>query len=475
MRPEGYAEGDPEITPTYTKVVPVLRKALVLICHDREFLNRQIDRVLALEVEGLRSYTGNYDRYKEQRAEEAALLEARARNIEAKRAHLQSFVDRFRYKASKARQAQSRLKQLEKLETVQLLEERATMRLRFPEAPRSGREVVRAEGLSKAFGPNVVYENARFTVERGQRIAIIAPNGAGKTTLLKMIAGELAPDAGRIEFGHNVILGYYAQHHADTLDPQRTIFDYIRDLAPSKSDLEIRSILGALLFGEDEIQKRIGVLSGGERARVALARLLAIPANLLVMDEPTNHLDLDSSERLVEALREFEGTVIFVSHNRSFINGLATHVWEVKDRGVEAHIGNLDDWLARQPQAEEEAHPASRPAAHVGARPDDRPTETTRALSPKERRRLEAEERQRRSAVLRPIQEEIARIEARIEELETTVAELTEKLADPGLYEDFERARSIADAHREGKEELERLYARWEEAQERLAVAQASL
>ncbi|HLV61440.1 MAG TPA: ABC-F family ATP-binding cassette domain-containing protein [Fredinandcohnia sp.] len=451
------------------------RKALVLICHDREFLNRQIDRVLALEVEGLRSYTGNYDRYKEQRAEEAALLEARARNIEAKRAHLQSFVDRFRYKASKARQAQSRLKQLEKLETVQLLEERATMRLRFPEAPRSGREVVRAEGLSKAFGPNVVYENARFTVERGQRIAIIAPNGAGKTTLLKMIAGELAPDAGRIEFGHNVILGYYAQHHADTLDPQRTIFDYIRDLAPSKSDLEIRSILGALLFGEDEIQKRIGVLSGGERARVALARLLAIPANLLVMDEPTNHLDLDSSERLVEALREFEGTVIFVSHNRSFINGLATHVWEVKDRGVEAHIGNLDDWLARQPQAEEEAHPASRPAAHVGARPDDRPTETTRALSPKERRRLEAEERQRRSAVLRPIQEEIARIEARIEELETTVAELTEKLADPGLYEDFERARSIADAHREGKEELERLYARWEEAQERLAVAQASL
>src|SRR5690606_22696965 len=167
--------------------------------------NRQIDRVLSLEVEGLRSYAGNYDRYKVLRAEEAELLEARAQNIKAKRAHLQSFVDRFRYKATKARQAQSRLKQLEKLETVQLLEERATMRLRFPDVQRSGREVVRVEGLRKAFGEKVVYEKANFSVERGQRIAVIAPNGAGKTTLLKMLAGELEPDGGDIRFGHNVI------------------------------------------------------------------------------------------------------------------------------------------------------------------------------------------------------------------------------------------------------------------------------
>lgn len=435
------------------------RKALVLISHDRDFLNRQIDRVLSLEIEGLRSYAGNYDRYKVLRAQEAELLEAQARNIEAKRAHLQSFVDRFRYKATKARQAQSRLKQIEKLETVQLLEERATMRFRFPEVQRSGREVVRGEALRKAFGENVVYDGASFAVERGQRIAIVAPNGAGKTTLLKMIAGELEPDGGSIDFGHNVILGYYAQHHADTLDPQRTIFDFVRELAPSMGDGEIRSILGALMFSGDDVDKKIGVLSGGERARVALARLLVVPSNLLVMDEPTNHLDLDSSEMLLEALRGYEGTLIFVSHNRSFINGLATHVWEVKNRGVEAHIGNLDDWLARQPPVDLE---------------NDRPAEKpTRKMSDKERRRLEAEERQRRSAVTRPIKEEIARLEGRIEELETTVAELAEQLADPAIYEDFERVKPLTEAHRAGKEELEQLYAQWEAAQERLEAALA--
>jgi ATP-binding cassette subfamily F protein 3 len=436
------------------------RKALVLISHDRDFLNRQIDRVISLEVEGLRCYAGNYDRYKVQRAEEAELLEARARNVEAKRAHLQSFVDRFRYKASKARQAQSRLKQLEKLETVQLLEERETMRFRFPQVQRSGREVLKAEGLRKAFGENVIYDGASFVVERGQRIAIVAPNGAGKTTLLKMIAGELPPDAGTIQFGHNVILGYYAQHHADTLDPHRTIFEFVRELAPSSmGEPEIRSILGALMFPGDEIHKKIGVLSGGERARVALARLLVVPSNLLVMDEPTNHLDLDSSEMLVEALQEFDGTLIFVSHNRSFINGLATHVWEVKDRGVESHLGNLDDWLARQPPVDlGTERPAAKPA---------------RAMSDKERRRLEAEERQRRSALTKPLKEEIAKIEARIEELEATLVQLAEQMADPALYDDFEKVKPLTDAHRAGKEELERLYARWEEAQEKLAAVQA--
>jgi len=435
------------------------RKALVLICHDRDFLNRQIDRVISLEVEGLRCYAGNYDRYRALRAEEAAVLEARARKIEAQRAHLQSFVDRFRAKKDKAKQAQSRLKQIEKLEKVQILQERETIHLRFPEVPRSGREVLRAEGLRKAFGDHVVYDGASFRVDRGQRIAVVAPNGAGKTTLLKMIAGELHPDAGAIEFGQNVILGYYAQHHADMLDPSKTIFEFAREMAPARSDQEIRSVLGALMFGEDEIDKRIGVLSGGERARVALARLLLRPANLLVMDEPTNHLDLDSTERLLRALQEFDGTLLFVSHNRAFINGLATHVWEVKDRTIDVHHGNLDDWLARQ-------QPMNVDAERFEPR-------QTRMLSPKERRRLEAEERQRRGALTRPIKEEIARLEARIEELEAKVAEHERQLADPALYEDFARAKEISDAHRVGKEELEALYAQWEDAQERLAAAEA--
>jgi len=433
------------------------RKAMVLISHDRDFLNRQIDRVLSLEIEGLRSYVGNYDRYKVQRAEEARLLEAQAQNLEAKRAHLQDFVDRFRYKATKARQAQSRLKQLEKMETVQLLDERATMHFRFPEVQRSGRDVVKFEGLRKAFGANVVYDGASGVIERGQRVAIIAPNGAGKTTLLKMLAGELTPDGGTITFGHNVVMGYYAQHHADTLDPQATILDFVRELDPKKGEREVRSVLGALMFSGDDVDKKIGVLSGGERARVALARLLVIPSNLLVMDEPTNHLDLDSSEMLIEALRAYDGTLVFVSHNRSFINGLATHVWEVKDRGVQQHIGNLDDWLAHQTPVEVEA------GAAAGA--------PSRAMSDKERRRLEAEERQRRNAIEGPLKKEIAQLEARVEALETTLAQQAEQLADPALYDDFARAKPLMDAHRDGKEELERLYARWEAAQEQLAAA----
>lgn len=433
------------------------RKAMVLISHDRDFLNRQIDRVISLELEGVRSYPGNYDKYKAQRAEEAKLLEAQAENLETKRAHLQAFIDRFRYKATKARQAQSRIKQLEKMETVQLLEERATMHFRFPDVQRSGRDVVKFEGLRKAFGNQVIYDSVDAILERGQRVALIAPNGAGKTTLLKMLAGELQPDGGNITLGHNVILGYYAQHHADTLDPKATILEFVRRLVPEKPEREVRSILGALMFSGDDVDKPIGVLSGGERARVALARLLVIPTNLLVMDEPTNHLDLDSSEMLIEALQNYEGTLIFVSHNRSFINGLASQIWEVKDQGLQSHLGTLDDWLARQVQPE-----------------DDAPVQAKeRGPSEKERRRLEAEERQRRSAVEGPLKKEIAQLEARIEKLEATLATQAAQLADPALYEDFARAKPLVDAHRDGKDELERLYASWEEVQGRLAALQA--
>lgn len=444
------------------------RKAMVLISHDRDFLNRQINRVVSLEVEGLRSYTGNYDRYKVQRAEEAKVLEAQAHHLEQRRAELQGFVDRFRYKATKAKQAQSRVKQLEKMESVQILEERATLHFRFPEVQRSGREVVKFEGLRKAFGDNVVYDGADATIERGQRIAVVAANGAGKTTLLKMLACELPADAGSVALGHNVLMGYYAQHHADTLDSQATILELMRRLVPGKPERELRSILGAFMFSGDDVEKPIGVLSGGERARVALARLLMIPTNLLVMDEPTNHLDLDSSEMLIEALHEYEGTLIFVSHNRSFINGLATHVWEVKDRGLLPHIGNLDDWLQQQEQLNAAAElDASRTQGKSS------PAVSARTgVSEKDRRRIEAEERQRRNAVEGPLKKEIAVIEERITALEATVEAQAAELAEPELYNDFNRAKPVMDAHRDGKEELERLYARWEEAQERLAALQ---
>ncbi|TSC24689.1 ABC-F family ATP-binding cassette domain-containing protein [Corallococcus sp. Z5C101001] len=443
-------------------------KAMVLISHDRDFLNRQINRVVSLEMEGVREYAGNYEDYKRQRAEEMVLLQARAEKVEQRRAELQGFIDRFGAKATKAKQAQSRAKMLAKLEKVQVLEERQTMKFRFPEVERSGRDVVLMEGITKRYGALTVYNGLDARLERGQRIAVVGANGAGKTTLLKMVAGELAPDSGKVTLGHNVVVGYYAQHHADKLDRHNTIIEEVRPLAADKPESYVRGVLGAFLFSGDDVEKPIGVLSGGERARVALAKLLLVPSNFLLMDEPTNHLDLDSSEMLIEALKLYGGTLLFVSHNRSFINGLCTHVWEVADGKLTSHPGNLDEYLYHQEQARLAAEGAESGVSNgKGAAAGSGP------VSEKERKRLEAEARQRRSVVEGPIKKEIAKLEERIAKVEAEQKDREGQLADPVLYNDFARAKPLMDAHRAGKEELEDLYARWELAQEKLAAAQA--
>ncbi len=445
------------------------RKAMILISHDREFLNRQINKVLSIEVEGLRSYPGNFEDYKRQRADELEQLRAAAAKVEARRAELQGFIDRFRAKASKASQAQSRVKMLERLDEVVVIKDRATVSFRFPEVPAPGREVMRVNAVSKAYGPLTVYDRASATVQRGQRIAIVGVNGAGKTTLLKMMAGELQPDSGNVELGHNVTLGYYAQHHGDTLDKRKTILEEVHALVPDRPQSYVRGVLGAFLFTGDDVEKPIGVLSGGERARVALSKLLLRPANFLLMDEPTNHLDLDSSEALIEALSAYGGTLVFVSHNRSFLNRLATHVWEVKDHKVTPYPGNLDDYLyhLQQVAAAEEAAARAEGSQQQANGATSGPAPGAK-LSDKERKRLEAEERQRRSKVEGPIKKEIAQIEARIAELEAAQKAREAELADPALYEDFARARPVMDAVAAAKAELESLYARWEDAHARL-------
>ena len=460
--------------PTLTWFDDFLRrsnKALVLISHDKDFLNRQINRVVSLEVEGVREYAGNYDDYKRLRAEEKELLKARAERVEARRAELQGFIDRFGAKATKARQAQSRAKMLEKMEKVQVLEERTTMHFRFPEVDRSGRDVVTLEGITKRYGAQTVYDGLAGRVERGQRIAVVGANGAGKTTLLKMVAGELVPDTGRVTLGHNVVVGYYAQHHADKLDRHNTIIEEVRPLAADKPESYVRGVLGAFLFSGDDVTKPIGVLSGGERARVALAKLLLVPSNFLLMDEPTNHLDLDSSEMLIEALKSYTGTLLFVSHNRSFINSLSTHVWEVADGKLAPHPGNLDDYLYHQEQLRQAAADAAAAAAGL-ARGEK---QSSGPVTEKDRKRMEAEARQRRSVVEGPIKKEISKLEERIAAIEVEQKAREAQLADPALYNDFARAKPLMDAHRAGKDELESLYARWEEAQEKLAQATASL
>jgi ATP-binding cassette subfamily F protein 3 len=456
------------------------RKALLLVSHDREFLNRQIGRVLALEPEGLRTYAGDYDDYKRQRAEEEERLVAQAKRQASKRAQLETFIERFGAKATKAAQAKSKEKQLERMEEVRTLEHRATLRFRFAEAPRSGREVLRVERLSKAFGPKVVYRGLEAAVQRGERVAVIGPNGAGKSTLLKLVAGEVAPDAGEVKLGHSVIAGYYAQHHFErgeydgdgpvrtfgTLDPDRSVLDTLWDLVPDQGEAYVRGVAGSFLFSGDDVDKKVGVLSGGERARVALAKLLLRPANLLLLDEPTNHLDLDSAEALIEALRGYAGTLVFVSHNRSFVNQLATVIWEVKDGGILPFPGNLDDWWYHQRQLAEAAA-ASTASPAPGERPGER---ATPPATDRERKRAEAEARNARYRLEKPIREEIDRLEARIAALEAEERETTAALADPDLYADFARAKPLIDRQRAAKEELEARYAEWESAQERLAA-----
>ncbi|HTT72371.1 MAG TPA: ABC-F family ATP-binding cassette domain-containing protein, partial [Anaeromyxobacteraceae bacterium] len=390
------------------------RKALLLVSHDREFLNRQIDRVLSLEPEGLRAYAGDYDAYLRQRAEEREQQRSKARRVEARRAELQGFIDRFGAKATKARQAQSRQKMLDRLEEVALYEERATLSFSFAPAPRSGREVLKLEGVSKAFGERAVYRDLSAQVLRGERIAVIGPNGAGKTTLLRLVAGELAPDAGAVKLGHGVLPGYYAQHHVlpergplaapagavldpgryAALDPRATILEALWSVVPEVGEAFVRSVAGGFLFSGGDVDKPIGVLSGGERARVALARILLLRSNFLLLDEPTNHLDLASSEALIEALKGYAGTMLFVSHNRSFLNGLATRIWEVKDGGLVDQPGNLDDWLYHQREMKA-LEPEAAPPERAG--PDRE--------NPRERRRAEAELRNARARREKPVRE----------------------------------------------------------------------
>jgi ATP-binding cassette subfamily F protein 3 len=428
-------------------------RALLLVSHDREFLNRQIDRVLSFEPEGLRSYVGNYDTYKQQRAVEGEQLQSRAARQAVRRAEIESFINRFRAKATKARQVKSREKMLEREERIEVFEARKTVSFRFPEVARSGREVVRAEGVRKAYGENVIYNGLSFQVLRGERVAIVGANGAGKSTLLKIIAGELAPDGGQLVPGHNVTVGYYAQHHTDQLNPAFTVLEELSQLVPDKPQSWVRGVLGSFLFSGDDVEKPISALSGGERARVALASLLVIPSNLLLMDEPTNHLDLDSSEALIEALRGYGGTLIFVSHNRSFVNQLATRVWDVENEAVTEYPGNLDDYFHhRKLVGATESSGTPMPA--------DRP-----AMSEKERKRAEAEARQARSTREKPIRTEIARLEARIAVLEAKAKEAESALADPELYADFDRARPHMDAYKSARAELEGLYERWDDQQ----------
>ena len=440
--------------------------ALVLISHDRAFLNRHLRRVIAVAGGVAEMYSGNYNDYERERELRRTQTASRLKNLQDKRSQLKEFVDRFGSKATKAAAAQSKQKQIDKLdEEIAELPQAAFVRslsFRFPEAQASGKEVMRMNGVAKRFGANVVYRDASAIVQRGERIAIVGRNGAGKTTLLRIIAKELAQDSGTIELGHNVTMAYYAQHHSDVLDAKKTIFEELDALvarsyqgATGPTGPQIRQIAGAFLFSGDDIDKRISVLSGGERARVALAKLLVVPSNVLLLDEPTNHLDLESSEALSDALLTYPGTMIFVSHNESFVERLATTLWVVEDGLLHKFPGDFTSYLqSLQGEAAPEAKAAKGNASQN-----------------KERRQLEARARDARASLIRPFKKEVEQAERAIADLESQQKAAEAKLADPEFYKSPESAGVMREFNTR-REKLEKLYVSWEAAQVKLQKAE---
>jgi ATP-binding cassette subfamily F protein 3 len=439
--------------------------AFVVVSHDRYFLNRMVGSVVELERGRLATYSGNYDDYLVEKEAQQERLQKAARQQAREIAKTERFIERFRYKNTKARQVQSRIRALEKTERIRIEKSGRTIRFGFPPAPRSGDVAVRCEGLQKRFGDTVVYTDLDLLLRRGDRLALVGPNGAGKSTLLKMLAGRLHPDGGTLELGHNVIERYYAQHQLDALDPELTVLQEMEGVADPSLLPRLRSMLGSFLFAGDSVDKKVAVLSGGEKARLALCKMLVRPANLLLLDEPTNHLDLPSREILEDALNEYEGTLVLISHDRYFINRVVTSTALVGDGRAVLHDGDYDSFLEWQ-----QRHGGVGPAA-AGSASTPAPATTVKRERLREAKRAEAEERNRLYRERQARQRKLEPLEAKIAKLEARLRELTERQADPAVYRDADAARRIGRERSEVEQRLADLYGRWERLMEEGAGA----
>lgn len=427
------------------------RGGLVLVAHDRYFLDSVVTRITEIGLGRLGNYPGTYSRYETQRAAEIADLRKRAVEQAAEIERNERFINRFRYQASRARQVQSRVRMLEKIERIDVPPEPRRVALRLPHPPRSGRVLVTLTAVSKAFGTNEVFRDVDLVVERGQRLALVGPNGAGKSTLIRLIAGEEGLDSGTRDLGHNVRIAYYGPDRHD-LDPDRTVRETMADAAPLAMLPEIRNILGAFLFSGETVEKKTAVLSGGERSRLALARLFLRPANLLLLDEPTNHLDLDAKRALLNALSNYQGTIVFVAHDRYFMDALATRVAAIGGGGAALYWGNYSDYLARvrPPEPEAPASPAPAPAAPKRPKRGAKQAGKTGARRPPGKNRLRQLRRE-----WREVFEAIADTEAAVESLEA-------RMAAPGFFGDREGSREVTATYEDLKSRLPALYEKLE-------------
>jgi ATP-binding cassette, subfamily F, member 3 len=467
---------------------------VVVVSHDRYFLNRMVTSIADLTPEGLDVYPGDYDDFLVEREARRELLEARARNQAKRIAEVERFIERFRYQATKARQVQSRVKMLEKVERIELPGARRQVHFSFPEPPRTGRRVAALAGVHKAYGDNVVYRGVDLAVERGERVALVGDNGAGKSTLLKMLAGVLPFDRGERTLGSHVAVHYYAQHQLDALNPAHTVLEAMEAVAPEATHTRLRTILGAFLFSGDSVDKKVGVLSGGEKARLALARMLVRPAALLCLDEPTNHLDLVSREVLEAALAGFPGTIVFISHDRYFINRIATLVVEVAGGVLTRYPGSYDDYLeaktrgatgepaaaGRTQAAGRTPEPVARPSRPTAAAPRDPRREgpaaapagaAPRGVAPVLPAPPVARIIKRKvTPEVRELRRRVEELEREIHALEQRIAEIGAMLTDPRMYADGDRVRTVSRDRKAAEERMTGLLREWESLSTELAT-----
>ncbi|MEW6502262.1 MAG: ATP-binding cassette domain-containing protein [Thermodesulfobacteriota bacterium] len=440
--------------------------AMVIISHDRAFLDNLTTVTWELSLGNLTVYKGNYAYYLKEKELRLEIQRAAYENQQAMIQQTKRFVERFRATSTKASQVQSRVKQLEKMELIELEETEKEVSFRFPPAPASGRQMVEASHLDKAFGQQQVFHDLGFSMQRGDKLAVVGVNGAGKSTLVKILAGLYQPDSGTVRFGHNVMPAYFGQHQAQELDQRYTVLDTVYQTTSDLGLTQARSLLGAFLFRGEAVDKKVAVLSGGEKSRLALAKMIATPANLLIMDEPTNHLDISSQEVLQEAMRQYDGSIIVVSHNRAFVNAFVNKVLEIKNGRATLYEGNIDDYL-RKTHAEQGA------PATPAAKPDTGAAKGEAGKKGKEARREQAKLRQQKNEQLAPLKKRLAVLESELSALEGRKKELEMLLADPELYnrqEEFaERSREYSDTDRR----LNRAYDDWAELEGRIEAIEA--
>ena len=428
--------------------------AYLLISHDRYFLDVTVDRIVEIWNKRVQFYSGNYEKYLQQKQERRDSLVAAYKNQRERIEQLEAFINRFRYQATKAKQVQSRIRELEKIERVEIPPDEKTIHFTFPQPNPSGRLVVECADVAKNYGAKEVFRDVSFTIQRGDRIALVGVNGAGKSTLIKLLTGIEPLTAGKLQLGHNVEPDYFAQDQYKELDPSRRMLEDLSDVAPQKTMTELRGLLGCFLFSEDDVFKPIGVLSGGERNRYALARMLLHPSNFLLLDEPTNHLDMRAKDVLLESLERYNGTVVFVSHDRYFIDKLATRVFEIGGGRIEVFPGNYEDYLWRKQRADSSANDA---AGLAGAAGNWAPT-----LSgvPGYEEQKSASRKRVNPIKRKQIEERCKQVEEKVAQLESGIAECERELQS---FVSVEETARWTDLLAQRRAELEPLMSEWEE------------